>query len=133
MSWTIFPIWILFIIADAYWNAFKVKKKKHIFHGFESLYRAIALVGLYFAFKVYNLNETQNIAFALGCFFSGWLVFNIAYNGFMGLSITNLGTTAILDRLEAKIPIRMATIFFKFVLACGAISTFYYGTLNPMG
>lgn len=126
------------IIADAYWNAVKIKKNLHIFHGFEALYRCIAFTGLYFAFEVYNLNTTQNIAFALGCFFSGWLVFNLSLNGFsFGVDspgfINYLGQDSILDRLEALIPIRMATIFFKFVLAVGAISAFYYGTLNPMG
>ena len=129
----IWVIWILLIVGDAYWNAVKIKKGLHIFHGFEALYRAVAFVALHLTFHIHELNLTQNIAFGVGCFFSGWLVFNIALNGFRGLSITYLGDESILDKIEALVPIRMATIFFKFVLAAGAISAFYYGTLNPMG
>jgi hypothetical protein len=129
----IFLIWNLLIIADAYWNAIKIKKGLHIFHGFESLYRIIAFVGIYFIFKVYNLNTLQNVAFALGCFLSGWFTFNIALNRFRGEAITYLGEASILDRIEALVPSRMATIFFKAVLAAGAIAAFEYGILNPMG
>ena len=129
----IFVIWIILIIADAYWNARKIKKGVKILHGIESIYRIAAFTGLYFIFHIHELNIIQNVAFGLGCFFSGWLMFNIALNWFRGLPITYLGTGSILDRIEALVPIRIATIFFKFVLACGAISAFYYGTLNPMG
>lgn len=129
----IFLVWILIIVADAYWNALKIEENVKIFHGFEALYRAMAFVALHLVFHVHELNFLQNVAFALGCFFSGWLVFNIALNGFRGLPITYLGTGSILDRIEALIPIRIATMFFKLILACGAISAFYYGTLNPMG
>jgi hypothetical protein len=129
----IWIIWQLFIITDVYWNAVKIKKGLHIFHGFESLYRGIAFIAIYFVFKVDHLNMIQNVSFVLGCFFSGWLIFNIALNGFRGEPITYLGEASILDRVEALVPIRMAAIFFKFVLAVGAISAFYYGTLNPMG
>lgn len=129
----IWIIWILVVIADAYWNAIKIENGLHIFHGFEAVYRCIAFALIYWLFKIYDLNQLQNIVFALGCFFSGWSVFNIALNGFRGLSVFYLGNTSILDRFEALCPSQLATIFFKLVLATGAISAFYYGTLNPMG
>lgn len=129
----IFVIWILFIIADAYWNAIKIKRNIHIFHGFEALYRAVAFIGLWAITHLHELNLLQNISFSLACFFSGWLVFNIALNAFRKLPITYLGEASILDRFEVLCPSRVATMFFKLCLAAGAISAFYYGTLNPMG
>src|SRR5579864_1226385 len=97
----IFIIWILFIIADAYWNAVKIKRNIHIFHGFEAIYRSIASLSLWAIAHIHELNLLQNISFVIGCFFSGWLVFNIALNAFRKLPITYLGESSILDRFEA--------------------------------
>lgn len=128
----IWIIWLLFIVADAYWN-FEEMAKLHlkIRHGLESVYRAVFAIGLAFAFDLQHafpssrhLTHLVWLMYALGTFFSFWLIFNLLINFFFHQPAGQVGKTSILDKLESKgMPI--ASIFWKTVLAWGFIYGFY--------
>ena len=136
----IFVYWQIFIVLDAQWNHWKIKRDIHIFHGLEGVYRTVAGIAFVLIGHVATIREIFSLhfdhwhilalmSFAIGGFFQFWLTFNIILNkmdGFKGLEVfTHLSDKSILDRLEGKMPSIVARYFFKVLFASGFIYGFY--------
>ncbi len=122
----IWIIWLLVIIADAYWNRIKINKGLHIFHGFEGLYRAIAGIGLALCFGLQHQTWKVELMYVLGTFFEAWLFYNLFLNWFRHLPFDHLGNN-ILDKVEAKAPTFVDWI--KLVCTAAFIYGFYHTDL----
>lgn len=127
----IWIIWLLIVIADGLFNYFEIQKGLNIYHGLNGLYRFFAWLILGMCFGVFSLSKHFRqwdwlviLMYALGAFFSFWLLFNLLLNILRGKPLDYLGKAAILDRIESNVPF-IAAVFWKAVLASGFIYAFY--------
>lgn len=123
-------IWItllLFLIVDAYvehLREFKatVKNELGVNHWASMTFRVLYWTDLMWRFNLHD--PWQILCFAVGGFFSFWLLFNLVLNWMNGDKWNALGTTAWLDNFENAY--QVPVLFVKALLGSGGIIFFYY-------
>lgn len=119
----IWIIWIVFILADAWFNDYRIERKWKINHWVNVAYRSV--IG--FAFLFFIPTILQTLIFVLGGFFSFWLLFNLFLNYLRGLPLDYLGKDSLLDRFEAGAPTFI--MWTKLVCSAAFIYAYYHTEL----
>lgn len=114
--------WLIVIAMNALIDHYRMAHNIKINHIINSIVRLVVFMLLIYVFKVHGVPV---ICFAIGGFFSFWLLFNILLNYLNHLPIDYLGQTSALDVLESHVPF-IFSVWCKAVIAFGFIYAYFY-------